>query len=47
MKSQFADVLKGRMDADSFAKLDALDNDSLHAFVADAVELCQPQSIKV
>jgi phosphoenolpyruvate carboxykinase (GTP) len=47
MKSQLADVLKGRMDADSFAKLDALDNDKLHAFVADAVELCQPQSVKV
>jgi phosphoenolpyruvate carboxykinase (GTP) len=35
------------MDADSFAKLSAIDNDALHAFVADAVRLCQPQTVKV
>jgi phosphoenolpyruvate carboxykinase (GTP) len=35
------------MDAQSFAKLEALANDKLDAFVADAVELCQPDSVKV
>ncbi|MFA6133922.1 MAG: phosphoenolpyruvate carboxykinase (GTP) [Phycisphaerae bacterium] len=47
MQEKFAKVLKGKMDADSFAKLSALDNDRLHAFVAEAVELCQPATVKV
>ncbi len=47
MKDQFAQLLKSKMDADSFAKLEAIDNDHLHAFVADAVELGKPDSVKV
>ena len=47
MKKQYADILKGRMDAGSFAKLEAIENDKLHAFVADAVALCRPDSVKV
>jgi phosphoenolpyruvate carboxykinase (GTP) len=47
MQERFAEVLKGRLDAESFAKLEALRNDKLHAFVADAVELCRPDSVKV
>jgi phosphoenolpyruvate carboxykinase (GTP) len=47
MKKQYADILKDKTDADSFAKLNALDNDKLHAFVADAVTLCQPDSVLV
>jgi phosphoenolpyruvate carboxykinase (GTP) len=47
MKPHHADILKPTMDADSFAKLEALDNDKLHAFVADAVALCKPASVKV
>ena len=47
MQQQYADILKPKMDADSFAKLEALNNDKLHAFVADAVALCEPASVKV
>ncbi len=47
MKDQFAQILKPLMDADSFAKLEAIDNDNLHAFVADAIELGKPDSVKV
>lgn len=47
MKKNYANALQGRIDAESMKKLEALDNDRLHAFVADAVELCQPDSIKV
>jgi phosphoenolpyruvate carboxykinase (GTP) len=47
MQEAVAGVLKSKLDADSFAKLDALDNEKLHAFVADAVELCGPESVKV
>ncbi len=47
MKDQFAQVLKPKMDADSFAKLEAIKNDHLHAFVADAIELGKPDSVKV
>ncbi|MFW6132700.1 MAG: phosphoenolpyruvate carboxykinase (GTP) [Planctomycetota bacterium] len=47
MKDQYSAILDPRMDADSFAKLEALDNDDLHAFVADAIELGRPDSVKV
>ena len=47
MKEQYAKILTDKMDAPSFAKLAALDNDKLHAFVADAVELCRPDFVKV
>ncbi|MBI5724842.1 MAG: phosphoenolpyruvate carboxykinase (GTP) [Planctomycetes bacterium] len=47
MDKKYANALKGKIDADSMKKLDALKNGMLHAFVAEAVELCQPDSIKV
>jgi len=47
MEAKYADILKGKMDAESFVKLEALENDKLHAFVADAVELCRPDAVKV
>ena len=47
MNPKYADILKPKADADSFAKLAALDNDKLHAFVADAVGLCKPDSLRV
>jgi phosphoenolpyruvate carboxykinase (GTP) len=47
MEDKTADILKAKMDADSFAKLSALKNAKLHAFVADAVALCRPDSVKV
>ncbi len=47
MQQQYADILKPKMSPESFAKLEALDNDKLHAYVADAVELCKPESVYV
>jgi phosphoenolpyruvate carboxykinase (GTP) len=47
MKDEYAQILKPLMDADSFEKLSALDNEKLHAFVVDAVRLCTPDSLKV
>ena len=47
MKNQYASLLKPKMDAASFAAMEALDNDRLHAFIADAVTLCRPATIKV
>ena len=40
-------VLKSRTDAANFGKLAAVNNDRLHAFVADAVELCAPDKVLV
>ncbi len=40
-------MFKGKMDAASFAKLAAIRNDALHAFVADAVKLCQPKTVNI
>jgi phosphoenolpyruvate carboxykinase (GTP) len=47
MDPKHAAVLKGKLDAESLARLEALGNASLHAFVADAVELCRPETVKV
>jgi phosphoenolpyruvate carboxykinase (GTP) len=47
MLEKHAKILKGKTDADSLAKLAALNNEKLHAFVADAVVLCQPTTVKV
>jgi len=47
MQEDYANILATKLDADSFAKLDALANDKLHAFVAEAVALCRPDSVKV
>jgi phosphoenolpyruvate carboxykinase (GTP) len=40
-------VLKARMDADSFGRLMALENPSLHRFVARYAELCNPDKVVV
>ena len=47
MKEKYKNILKNKLDSDSIAKLEAMDNEKLHAFVADAVELCKPDSVKV
>lgn len=47
MKDEYANILRDKMDAESFAKLEALNNEKLHAFVARAVELGRPDSVKV
>ena len=47
MDSKHSDILRSKLDPDSFAALEALENDKLHAFVADAVALCRPDSVKV
>lgn len=41
------EVLQGKMSADNFDKLMAIANPLMHDFVADAVELCQPDSVFV
>ncbi len=41
------EVLKSKMDAANFQKLAALSNAKLNAFVADAIEVCQPDSVWV
>jgi len=47
MDLKYADVLTGTMDQTSLACLEALDHPGVHAFVADAVRLCRPESVKV
>ena len=47
MKDTYADTLRAVCDADNLAKLAAIDNDPLHAFIADAVQLCQPARVTV
>ncbi len=47
MDARYADVLRPAMDEVGFAKLDALANEKLFAFVADAVRLGKPESVKV
>ncbi|MBN1555732.1 MAG: phosphoenolpyruvate carboxykinase, partial [Phycisphaerae bacterium] len=47
MNGQTVDILKSKMDDASFAKLDALQNDEVNAFVAHAIELGQPEKVVV
>lgn len=47
MNESNAKILKSKTDAASFAKLDALANDELHTFVADAIKLCEPEKVIV
>ncbi len=41
------DFLKSKLDEDNFRRLAALENEKLNAFVADAIELCQPKEVFV
>ncbi len=47
MNPKFAPLLKSKLDAQSLAKLETLANERLDAFIADAIELCQPDNVKV
>ena len=47
MNKQYADILAGKLDSASLAKLEALANEHLVEFIADAVKLCQPDSVTV
>jgi phosphoenolpyruvate carboxykinase (GTP) len=47
MDARCLSVLKGKLDAANLASLEALGNERLGAFVADAVALCRPASVKV
>jgi len=47
MNDTYAAVLKGQLDADNLGRLEALGNERLLRFIADAVALCQPASVKV
>jgi phosphoenolpyruvate carboxykinase (GTP) len=47
MKQQYVDAVKAKTDKESLDKLAAIDNDRLHAFIADGVTLCDPDSVWV
>ena len=47
MNARLQAILADKLDAESFAKLSALANSRLHAFIADAIELCEPDSVKI
>ncbi len=42
-----SDILRDALDNKNYEKLMAIENPALHAFVADAVELCEPGSVFV
>ncbi|MCX8053580.1 MAG: hypothetical protein N3B12_07205 [Armatimonadetes bacterium] len=45
MANQYIEALASLMDADNHRKLAAIDNERLHAFILDAVELCEPERV--
>ena len=47
MDERAANLLKARLDAEALARLEAVRSDRLWAFVADAVDLCDPASVWV
>ena len=47
MQEDYAGLLKRKLSAEDHQRLMALENPKLHRFVADAIELCQPDSVLV
>jgi phosphoenolpyruvate carboxykinase (GTP) len=47
MKESYMKLLKSKLDDRNLRVLQAIDNDQLHAFVADSIELCNPDSVWV
>ena len=47
MQEEYASVLQDKLTEANYEKLMALKNSKLHRFVADAIELCQPDSVLV
>ena len=45
--SNVNDILKERLSAESYSRLMAVDNVKIHAFVADAIELTNPEKVFV
>ena len=47
MKESYLKLLESRLDERNLEVLKTIDNDQLHAFVADSIELCNPDSVWV
>ncbi len=47
MQKEHEEILKSKLGPECLARLDVLGNDGLSAFVAHAVQLCRPDSVKV
>ncbi len=47
MGSQYSEILKAKLDEKSYGNLMAIDNADLHAYIANAIELCEPDSVWV
>jgi len=45
MQAEIVDILKAKLDQANLLKLQALNNQALFDFIADAVELCEPDSV--
>ncbi len=47
MTDKAIDVLKTKLDADNFARLERLGNDRLNSFILDSIELCGPADVMI
>ncbi len=47
MSNDHLKLLASKMDEESLKRLTAIENERLHEFIADAVELCQPETVWV
>ena len=47
MANPHLELLKSKLDDANYQKLAAIDNERLHEFVADAVQLCEPDAVRV
>jgi len=47
MPENYTNVLRERLDDENYEKLMALPNPKLHGFIAEAIELCNPESVFV
>lgn len=47
MKEEYKSILSSKMDEASLAKIEALNNDNVDAFIAETIELCDPDNVWV
>ena len=47
MRDEYSALLQSRMSPESYAKLEAIDNEEAIAFIAHAIDLCQPDCVWV
>ena len=47
MQAEYCELFRKKMTEEQYQKLEQIQNDKIHSFIADSIELCQPDSVFV